>query len=135
MVFSQTSANIGKEASPFVLLGHGCLWGYWKSALLCTALWLGRVRYVSVLQLLSLGMREDKIHRNVVWWLVWVPVIHSLLLCDLSRHSKMYVLIFYFSAWYLYGAELIKSCLGKTTLEHPKQPEVSFVLTLAYICL
>lgn len=47
----------------------------------------------------------------------------------------MYVLIFFFSAWYLYGAELIKSCLGKTTLEHPKQPEVSFVLTLAYICL
>lgn len=30
--------------------------------------------------------RENKIHRNVIWWLVWIIVIQSLLLYDLSRY-------------------------------------------------
>lgn len=49
---------------------------------------------------------ENKIHRNVIWWLVWIIVIQSLLLYDLSRYFKTYVLVFFFNLW-LCGAELI----------------------------
>lgn len=80
--------------------------------------------------------REHKIHRNVIWWLVWITVIQLLLIYLLSRYFKMCVLVlfvFFFLTWDY--VVLNWSYLGKTTLEYLKQPEVSLVLALTSGCL
>lgn len=53
--------------------------------------------------------REHKIHRNVIWWLVWITVIQLLLIYHLSRYFKICVLVLFFFNLGLCGAELIIS--------------------------